>query len=206
MRTTGMLGWYLSFCQRKKFNKYYSICLDMSLPWLYNRAILYFAKEYRTLEKQYDVSRMHTYLPTPPAVVEGETVTLSLENKQESQVDVRVVLRKQPTAALLSHRGLPEDCWRLVAAFAEEYVDVRVQLDMCVSSPPPYIYYAYPFHPFVWKLRSVETNRDCVVPPWYLMQSKVLYHNRIHTHESLEEDVFSFYELVEPALFSVLRR
>jgi hypothetical protein len=165
---------------------------------------LYFAKEFRILEKQYDVSRMHTYLPIPPAVEEGETVAMSLENKQESMVDVRVVLRKQPVVAALSHR-LPEDCCRLVAAFAEEYIDLRVQLDMCVSSPPPYVYYAYPFHPFVWKLRSVDTNRDCAVPPFYLLQSKVLYHNRTHTHASLEEDMFAFYELVEPALFFVLR-
>ena len=165
----------------------------MSVSWLYNRALLYFAKEYRTLEKQHDVSRMHTYLPTPPAVEEGETVAMSLENKQEHTVDVHVLLRKQPTTVAkktLSHR-LPEDCCRLVAAFAEEYIDVRVQLDMCVSTPPPYVYYAYPFHPFVWKLRSVNTNRDCAVPPFYLIQSKVLHHNRTHTHTSLEQDIFA---------------
>jgi hypothetical protein len=170
----------------------------MSLSWLYNRALLYFAEEFRILEKQYDTSRMHTYLPIQPAVEEGETVAMSLENKQESMVDVRVVLRKQPVVAALSHR-LPEDCCRLVAAFAEEYIDLRVQLDMCVSSPPPYVCL------FVWKLRSVDTNRDCAVSPFYLLQSKVLYHNRTHTHASLEEDMFAFYELVEPALFFVLR-
>ena len=77
------------------------------------------------------------------------------------------------------------DCNRLIAEFAATITTIEFKLDLCCVSfssnlhSPSSSYYAYPFHPFVWRLVSLHSNKEEEEEHLKrILQNRILFHNQ----------------------------
>jgi len=127
-----------------------------------------------------------------------QSIYIQLQNKN-SHILMTIVLISYPFCHNKQYIITDSDCNRLIAEYAATRLEIKIKLDLsCILSSD---YYAYPFHPFIWHLLSIKTNKDMKVCTREKIENMLQFHNhctnnrrkRHSLHHFFENDIATFF-------------
>jgi hypothetical protein len=167
---------------------------------LQSSSLLFFKKQFETLKKKAHMNHYEHYLQIKPP--KGFSIHISLE-KRNSFILMRIQITQYPYCYHSESIIADTDCNRLIAEYAATHLYISIKLDLsCILSSH---YYAYPFHPFVWRLVSLYTNDANEIDIKrieYTIENNILFHNHctnaikknVSQERFFEKDIATFFK------------
>jgi hypothetical protein len=152
---------------------------------LQSSSLVFFKKQFELLKKKANINNYETFLNIKPP--KGHSIHISIENRN-SFILLQIQITQYPYCYDSESIIADTDCNRLIAEYAATCLYISIKLDLsCILSSH---YYAYPFHPFVWRLISLSTNDANEVDIKrikYAIENNLLFHN--HCTNSIKKSV-----------------
>ena len=149
----------------------YIICMNK------NNSLSYFSREWEQMKKTVDTNNLQISFPPPPHSLESSHhVTWRIRaTKVETGLFLSIVIETCPKVLDKLKDRVNPDCFLLIKDYVKETITIRIKMDL--ETHQKWVYYAYPFHPFVWHVMDVAPEEAC--DKWFFFISHIIeLHNQ----------------------------